>query len=98
MNWNKVIFWGFAAAFAGVTCWAGLFFLELNRELSVLRAHGEVNARKLEESRRKLAEQEQYLDALRKDPELVERVIRRKLGYVRGQEFVFRFDEPNPLP
>ena len=39
---------------------------------------------------------ESLYEQYQRDPELVERVIRRKLGYVRGQEFVFRFDEPTP--
>jgi cell division protein FtsB len=98
VNWNKVISWVFVALFAAVAGWAGLFFLEMNRELTVLRAQAASNERKLADARRRLAEQEKYLEALRRDPELVERVIRRKLGYVRSSEFVFRFDDPKSLP
>jgi len=94
VNWNKLISWLFIVLFAAVAGWAGLFFLEMNRELSVLRAQAAANERKLAEARQRLAEQEKYLEKLRRDPELVERVIRRKLGYVREQEFIFRFDEP----
>ena len=40
-----------------------------------------------------LAQQEKYLDRLRHDPALVEMLIRQKLGYAKGEEFVFRFEE-----
>lgn len=96
MNWNKVILWVFVVLFSAVAGWAALFLLEMNRELTVLRAQSGANERRLAEARDRLAAQEKYLERLRRDPELVERVIRRKLGYVRGQEFVFRFDEPTP--
>lgn len=98
MNWNKVISWVFVALFAAVAAWAGVFFLEMNRELAVLRAQAAANERRLADARQKLAEQEKHLEALRRDPEFVERVIRRKLGYVRSSEFVFRFDDPKVLP
>lgn len=41
----------------------------------------------------KLAEQEVVLDRLRNDPTYVDRVIRRRLGYAKPEEFVFRFEE-----
>jgi cell division protein FtsB len=41
----------------------------------------------------KLAEQELVLERLRSDPAYVERVIRRRLGYAKPDEFVFRFEE-----
>jgi cell division protein FtsB len=98
VNWNKLISVGFIVAAAAIAICAGLFFLAMNRELAVIRAQAEANTRRLEEAREKLAKQEEYLQLLRRDPELVERVIRKKLGYIRGQEFVFRFDEPPALP
>lgn len=93
MNWNKIIVTGFVVLFTAVTVWAGLFFLQMNRELTSIRLQEEGNRRKLAEAQAKLAEQERYLARLRSDPELLEQVIRKKLGYVRSQEFVFRFDD-----
>ena len=40
-----------------------------------------------------MAEQEKILQRLRTDPAYVERVIRRKLGYAKPDEYIFRFDE-----
>ncbi|HET7534905.1 MAG TPA: septum formation initiator family protein [Candidatus Didemnitutus sp.] len=93
MNWHKLITGIFVALFVGVAAWAGVFFLQLHRDLSGVRAQEAANQRRLAELREKLATQEKYLDDLRHDPALVERVIRKKLGYVRAEEFVFRFEE-----
>lgn len=41
----------------------------------------------------RLAEQEVVLDRLRNDPAYVEAVIRRRLGYAKPEEFVFRFED-----
>lgn len=49
--------------------------------------------RRLAEVEARLAEQEIVLERLRNDPAYVEMVIRRRLGYAKPDEFVFRFDE-----
>lgn len=41
----------------------------------------------------KLAEQEVVLERLRNDPAYLETVIRRRLGYAKPEEFVFRFED-----
>ncbi len=83
----------FVALFLAVAVWAGIFFLQMHRDLSVLRAQEAANQRRLNEAQAKLDSQQKYLDELRHDPEVVEAVIRRKLGYIRGQEFIFRFED-----
>jgi len=93
VNWSKTINLVYAALFLAITVWAGLFFLQMHRELTALRAQEESNRKRLAAAEAKLREQQTYLERLRNDPELVERVIRRKLGYVKPQEFVFRFEE-----
>jgi cell division protein FtsB len=93
VNWHKVISGIFFALFGAVAVWSGIFFLQMHRDLTALRAQEAANQRKLAEARARLAAQEKYLDQLRYDPVLIESVIRRKLGYVRAQEFVFRFED-----
>lgn len=93
MNWHKLISGIFFALFGAVAVWSGIFFLQMHRDLTALRAQEAANQRKLAEARARLEAQEKYLDQLRHDPALVESVIRKKLGYVRAQEFVFRFEE-----
>ncbi len=41
----------------------------------------------------RLAEQETVLERLRNDPAYVELVIRRRLGYAKPEEFIFRFQD-----
>lgn len=83
----------FVALFAGVAACAGVFFVRMHREYAVLKAQETTNRRRLEDAQKQLEGQLRYLDQLRHDPVLVERIIRQKLGYAREQEFVFRFDE-----
>lgn len=93
MNFSKVIQVLFVVVFAAITLWATAFFVQMHRELKTMRAQEAANQRRLEEAEAKLAQQEKYLDRLRHDPALVEVLIRQKLGYAKGEEFVFRFEE-----
>jgi cell division protein FtsB len=93
VNLNKLIHGTFAALFALVAVGAGVFFVRLHGELAAVRAHEAANQRRIAEAQARLQEQEKYLEQLRHDPALVERVIRRKLGYARPNEFVFRFED-----
>lgn len=95
MNSSKLINGFFLALFAAIALWATAFFVQMHRELKTLQAQEEANRRRLAAAEARLREQEQYLDRLRRDPALVERIIRQKLGYAKGEEFVFRFSE-NP--
>lgn len=93
MNLSKLTNGFFAVLFTGITLWATAFFVQMHRELKTLRAQEEANRRLLAAAEAKLKEQERYLEQLRHDPALVERIIRQKLGYAKGDEFVFRFEE-----
>lgn len=83
----------YAALFAGVVLWAVSFFLQLHRDLTTLRVQEASNQRKLAEAETRLQQQEKYLDQLRHDPALVERLIREKLHYSKSQEYIFRFED-----
>jgi cell division protein FtsB len=93
VNPSKLILGIFGVAFVAVALWAVSFFVQMHRDITALRAQEAVNQRRLAEAEAKLAVQEKYLDQLRHDPVLVERLIRQKLGYVKDAEFVFRFEE-----
>lgn len=94
VNLSKLINGFFAVLFTAIALWAAAFFVSMHRELKALRAQEAANQRRLAAAEAKLAEQQQYLDRLRNDPALVEQIIREKLGYAKGDEFVFRFQEP----
>lgn len=96
INWPKLTSGIFLALFAGIALWAGMFFLQMHQELTVQRAQEAANRRRLDEAQAKLEEQRKYLDRLQHDPALVETIIRKKLGYARTDEFVFRFEDNRP--
>ena len=93
MNLSKLILGIYAAIFMAITAWAGVFFVQMSRDLAMLKAQETANQRRLTEAEARLKAQEKYLDQLRNDPALIERIIRQKLGYAKAQEFVFRFEE-----
>jgi len=93
VNISKLILGVFCALFAAVALWAVTFFVQMHRDFTALRAQEALNQRRLAEAEARLLAQEKYLDQLRHDPVLVERLIREKLGYAKPQEFVFRFEE-----
>lgn len=93
MNFSKLILGIYGALFVGVCAWAGVFFVQMHRDYTALKAQETTNQRRLAAAQTRLETQLQYLDQLRHDPVLVERIVRQKLGYAKEQEFVFRFDE-----
>jgi cell division protein DivIC len=93
VNFSKAIQVVFAVVFAAVALWATAFFVQMHRELKALHAQEEASQRRLAEAEARLQQQEKYLDRLKHDPALVEVLIRQKLGYAKGDEFVFRFEE-----
>ncbi|RXK55829.1 septum formation initiator family protein [Oleiharenicola lentus] len=96
MNLSKIINGVFGVLFAGITLWAVTAFVGMQRELKTRQADLATKQRLLAEAEAKLAAQTRYLDRLRNDPALVELLIRQKLGYAKGEEFVFRFEEVKP--
>jgi cell division protein FtsB len=92
-NWPKIVTGIYGALFVGVALWATSFFLQIHREVAALRALESANRARLAAAETRLQQQQKYLEQLRSDPALVERVIRRKMGYSRPDEFVFRFEE-----
>jgi cell division protein FtsB len=95
VNFSKLILGLYAALFVGVTLWAGTFFVQIHRDYTALKAQETANERRLAEAEARLQAQEKYLDQLRHDPALIERIIRQKLGYAKSAEFVFRFEDEN---
>jgi cell division protein DivIC len=72
---------------------ASLYFWEAREEYLQLRQVEATSRRRLAEVEAKLQEQEKILERLRNDPVYVEKVIRRRLGYAKPDEFIFRFED-----
>jgi cell division protein DivIC len=93
VNYGKLIQGIFVVLFTAILLWAVVFFVQMHRDLTALRAQQAANQRQLALAEARLQQQEKYLDRLRHDPVLVEQLIRQKLGYAKGEEFIFRFEE-----
>jgi cell division protein FtsB len=93
VNYTKLIQGFFVLLFTAITLWGVAFFVQMHRDLKALQAQQAANQRHLDEAEARLKQQEKYLDRLRHDPVLVEQLIRQKLGYAKGEEFIFRFEE-----
>ena len=94
--WDKltkaVVFLLILAAMVAVAVWY-LPLIKQNERMraEILRLQGEVAKEETVAARRKLA-----IEALRNDPETVERYAREKLGLAKAGETVIRFEEPDP--
>ena len=94
--WDKltkaVVFLLIIAALLAVAVWY-LPLIKQNERMraEILRLEGEVTKEKKIAMRRKV-----NIEALRNDPETVERYAREKLGLAKPGETVIRFEEPEP--
>ena len=94
--WDKltkaVVFLLIIAALLAVAVWY-LPLIKQNERMraEILRLEGEVTKEKKIAMRRKV-----NIEALRNDPETVERYAREKLGLAKPGETVIRFEEPDP--
>jgi Septum formation initiator len=79
--------------FLAIGAASGVYFLQAREEYNRLRRIEAENRRRLAEVEARLREQEKILERLRSDPVYVEKVIRRRLGYARPDEFIFRFED-----
>ena len=83
----------FCLLFLGLSVASGMFFWEAREEYNRLKQIEAASQRRFAEVDARLREQEKILDRLRNDPAFVEKVIRRRLGYAKPDEFIFRFPE-----
>lgn len=77
----------------GVITGLGVVLSQTRAEYARVRQAELQVRRRLAEVEVKLAEQEVVLDRLRNDPAYIDMVIRRRLGYAKPEEFVFRFED-----
>lgn|SRR5690606_5998899 len=82
----------YALLFISVAVASTTFFIQTRAEYLRLKEVERVTAERLAMAKTKLHEQEEVLRRLRDDPAYVEMVIRRRLGYAKPDEFIFRFE------
>ncbi|MEI8090432.1 MAG: septum formation initiator family protein [Opitutaceae bacterium] len=92
MNLRRFILALYLALIVGIALAGGLYFLDARAEYGRLKTIQAESRRRVADAELRLKYQEQVLERLRTDPAYVEKVIRRKLGYARPEEYVFRFE------
>ena len=78
--------------FVSVAAGSATFFWQTRAEYLRLKEIEAQSRERLDVAQKRLAEQERTLERLRTDPAYVEMVIRRRLGYAREDEQIFRFE------
>jgi cell division protein FtsB len=78
--------------FLSLAAGSGVFFWQTRREYDRLLTIEAKSRQRLAEAEQKLKEQDRILERLRTDPNYVEMVIRRRLGYSKPDEYIFRFE------
>lgn len=93
MNLRHLILSLYLLLFAGLGIAGGYLFLDARHEYSRLVQVEDMNRQKLSEAQERLKSQEKVLDRLRNDPAYVDQVIRKKLGYSKPDEDIYRFED-----
>ena len=93
MKSRRVILGLYLLLFAGLGVTGTYLFMDARAEYNRLEQVELLNRTRLAEVQARLKSQEKVLDRLRNDPEFVDRVIRKKLGYAKPDEFIFRFED-----
>lgn len=92
MNLRLCIIYVYLVLILGIGVAGGMYLLDARAEYARLLTIQAQNRRRVAEAETQLKYQETVLERMRTDPTYVEKVIRRKLGYARPDEFVFRFE------
>ena len=93
MNQRRLLLFLYGVVLTGLITWAGAVFFESRAEYVQLKQNEADIRRRLADAQARLAEQEKILERLKNDPDYVEKVIRRRLHYVKPGETIFWFED-----
>jgi cell division protein DivIC len=93
VNQRRLIVFLYGVIFTGLVVWAGAVFFESRAEYVQLKQNEADIRRRLVDAQARLAEQEKILERLKNDPDYVEKVIRRRLHYVKPGETIYWFED-----
>ena len=83
----------YAVVFLALSAFAGISFVQTYQELANMQTQETETRQRMQVAEQELRDQQRMLAQLRSDPQYVESMIRRKLGYAKQGETVFRFRE-----
>lgn len=93
MNSRRLIVTLYVVFLAAFGLGSGALFLDARAEYRQLKLKEAENRLKLAQAEVRLLEQDRILERLRTDPQFVEKVLRKRLGYARPGEMIFRFED-----
>jgi cell division protein DivIC len=93
VKFRQLILSLYVLLFAGLGVAGGYLFLEARHEYSQLVEVETLNRQRLSEAQERLNSQKKVLDRLRNDPAFVDQVIRKKLGFAKPDEEIYRFED-----
>ena len=89
---RKFLFGLYSVIFAAIVVGAATLFWQTRIEYKRLKDVELATRERVKEAQGELELQQEVLRRLREDPAYVETVIRRRLGYAKPDEMLFRFD------
>lgn len=92
MKFRRFIISFYLLLFVSVAAGSAGFFWQTRAEYMRLKQIEADSRTRLAMAEERLREQQRVLDRLRNDPDYVEMVIRRRLGYAKPDEIIFRFE------
>lgn len=92
MKYRRAIITFYLVLFVSVAAGAAGFLWQTRAEYDRLKEIEAQSRARLALAEDRLREQERMLERMRTDPAYVEMVIRRRLGYAKPDEFIFRFE------
>ncbi|KAF0092982.1 MAG: septum formation initiator [Puniceicoccaceae bacterium 5H] len=92
--WGRLIVGLLTGLLVLVVMMVATVWLQSHREYKYQEQKAQQAEARLEELRAERAQRETYLRLVLEDPEFLERVVRERLGYLRPNETMFRFKEP----
>lgn len=93
VKFRRVIISFYLLLFAGVAVGSAGYFWQTWAEYQRLEEIETAARARLAMEEERLREQQRTLERMRQDPAFVEMVIRRRLGYARPEEIIFRFEQ-----
>ena len=83
----------YLVVFLGVSIAVWVYFDDARKEYRHLEEVEAQNRMRLDEAERELRREEVILQRLRTDPAYVEQQIRRRLGYAKPDDVIFKFEQ-----
>lgn len=93
MHTRRLITTVYLVLLTGLGLGAGALFLDARAQYTQLKQTEAISRQRLAEAEARWREQERILERLRTDRDYVEKVIRKRLGYTRPGEMIFRFED-----